>query len=464
LINNRRRAPNALSFRYISPMTRTIYIIIAVAVAAILLVFLPVILPSGAGPAYLYLIVLGLDIYLWSSIRRSLSDLSHPMAVVMRILYWFPLAMLIGASVTMFFIHFSYWRPSIRIWVFGIIVLAYASKLIPVFLLILADLLRLVKFTWRFTSHQTMPVPTAKRGISRSRFLRYTGFLGGGIVFSSMLAGMVKWVYDFRIHRVKVPLSGLPSSFSGYRIVQISDLHLGSWSSDKPLQEAVGLINSLNPDLVVFTGDLVNYQTNEVDGFGDSLLDIQAPDGVVAILGNHDYGDYMMWDDEKDKTRNMDDLVGFYDKLGWRLLRNESLVISRGKDAMGIIGVENWGANLRFPRKGDLAAAQKHLPGTVAARVLLSHDPTHWQHIVSRRNPEIGLTLSGHTHGMQMGIETKQFRWSPAQYMYRYWAGLYRKEFTNQYLYVNRGLGHIGYPGRIGILPEITLLELVSAN
>jgi len=179
LINNRRRAPNALSFRYISPMTRTIYIIIAVAVAAILLVFLPVILPSGAGPAYLYLIVLGLDIYLWSSIRRSLSDLSHPMAVVMRILYWFPLAMLIGASVTMFFIHFSYWRPSIRIWVFGIIVLAYASKLIPVFLLILADLLRLVKFTWRFTSHQTMPVPTAKRGISRSRFLRYTGFLGG---------------------------------------------------------------------------------------------------------------------------------------------------------------------------------------------------------------------------------------------------------------------------------------------
>lgn len=445
-------------------MTRTIYTIIVIVTAIFLLVFLPVILPKGAGPAYLYLIVLSLDFYLWNSIRQSLSDLSRPMAGVMRLLYWFPLTMLIGVSVTMFFIHFSYWNPVVRIWVFGIIVLAYASKLIPVILLLLADLLRLVKFTWHYTSRRLKPVPVEKKGISRSRFLRYMGFLGGGIVFSSMLAGMIRWVYDFKIHRVKVPLSGLPSSFSGYRIVQISDLHLGSWSSEKPLQEAVDLINSLKPDLVVFTGDLVNYQTNEVNGFGETLQQIHAPDGIVAILGNHDYGDYMRWDDEKDKERNMDELVGFYDRLGWRLLRNESMVISREQDMLGIIGVENWGANPRFPRKGDLAAALKLLPEKVTARILLSHDPTHWQYIVSRRNPDIGLTLSGHTHGMQMGIETRQFRWSPAQYMYRYWAGLYQKEQTSQYLYVNRGIGHIGYPGRIGILPEITLLELTPAG
>jgi predicted MPP superfamily phosphohydrolase len=285
---------------------------------------------------------------------------------------------------------------------------------------------------------------------------------GGGLIFSSLIFGMLKWVYDFKIHRVQISLPNLPASFDGLKIVQISDMHLGSWASSDPLDEAVAKINSLQPDLVFFTGDLVNYKTEEAFPFMEALQKVRAKYGVFVTLGNHDYGDYTRWPSPEAKKQNMTDLYHFYDEIGWKLLNNENQLFEIDGEKIAVIGVENWGAFSRFPRYGDI---EKALQGTEDAEVklLLSHDPSHWEEIITKQCPDIDVTFAGHTHGFQFGIEIKKLKWSPAQYVYKYWAGLYENLLEGrkpQYLYVNRGLGTIGYPGRVGILPEITLFEL----
>jgi predicted MPP superfamily phosphohydrolase len=215
---------------------------------------------------------------------------------------------------------------------------------------------------------------------------------------------------------------------------------------------------------VLFTGDLVNSTTNEAIKFRESLRAIKAKERIYAVLGNHDYGDYVNWPDARSKQQNMEMLYDFYEGLGWKLLNNENDLLKRGEDEIAIVGVENWSKNKRFPAHGDV---DKALDGTenTPVKILLSHDPTHWEHVVSKQRPDVDLTLSGHTHGFQFGVEFKGFKWSLAQYMYKYWAGLYNipQNGKNQYLYVNRGLGMIGYPGRVGILPEITFIELDNA-
>jgi predicted MPP superfamily phosphohydrolase len=277
-----------------------------------------------------------------------------------------------------------------------------------------------------------------------------------------MFTGMFRWVHRFDIKRLIINLNGLPEAFSGFRVVQISDLHLGSWSDIEALEEAFDDILNANPDVIVFTGDLVNYTTDEANRFKKTLKRLTAPYGVYAILGNHDYGDYVRWPNETDKKHNLEELFKLYEDSGWTLLRNSSAIISKGDDRLAIVGVENWSANARFPRKGKLDKALIGLE-QIPAKILLSHDPSHWSAQVIDYPVEIGLTLSGHTHGFQFGIEIPGFKWSPAQYVYRHWAGLYESD-SKKYLYVNRGLGSIGYPGRIGILPEITLIELYPSN
>lgn len=441
-------------------MKRLLLPVGVVVVILILLLFMPRFVPIGAGPAWLYALLLLMDVYLWLSLKSALQRINPMIALLMGILFWLPAILISGAAITLFFEHFAFWHPTLRVWLFAFVGVTYASKILPAFFLLLSDVLRLSGWLVR-QAITPNPKPFAGWGsISRSSFLRYIGLLGGGLIFSSLLTGMIRWVYDFKVHRVALPLRGLGRAFAGYKIVQISDLHLGSWTSAEPLEEAIKQINALNPDLVVFTGDLVNYQTGETGPFGKKLQAIKAPDGVIAVLGNHDYGNYITWNSDTEKQKDHDKLLAFYKEIGWQLLNNDYTVIKRGGDSLAILGVENWGANPRFPKLGDLEKALSGLDTRIEARILLSHDPTHWQHIVSKSYSSISLTLSGHTHGMQMGIENKNFRWSPAQYLYRYWAGLYRKDDTDQYLYVNRGIGHIGYPGRIGIKPEITLIEL----
>jgi len=274
---------------------------------------------------------------------------------------------------------------------------------------------------------------------------------------------MVKWAHDFRVRHVSLNLRKLPSSFEGLRIVQISDLHLGSWASTDPIEEAVSIINDLDPDLVLFTGDLVNYSTSEAYRFREALSRIEARHGIYAILGNHDYGDYVNWNSEQEREENMVAMYRFFDEIGWKLLRNQHDILEIDQEMIALVGVENWSANPRFPRLGNLAKALGGTEG-VPVKILLSHDPSHWEKEVSLNYPDIDITLSGHTHGFQFGVELKRFKWSIAQYVYKYWAGLYEieKHGNPQYLYVNRGLGMIGYPGRVGILPEITLITLNS--
>ena len=216
-------------------------------------------------------------------------------------------------------------------------------------------------------------------------------------------------------------------------------------------------------DHLWFTGDLVNFTTKEAYRYKDILRQLRARYGVYAVLGNHDYGDYVRWDSDKEKADNLRELEDFYEEIGWQLLNNSHEIIGVNGSKLAVVGVENWSAYDRFPQHGDI---EKALTGSDEAvfKLLLSHDPTHWDRIVSQKHPDINITLSGHTHGFQFGVELKNFKWSPAQYMYKRWAGLYVNPSSDdkQYLYVNRGLGMIGYPGRIGILPEITVLELGS--
>jgi len=234
---------------------------------------------------------------------------------------------------------------------------------------------------------------------------------------------------------------------------------LGSWTNENPLMELVTMVNDLKPDAIFFTGDLVNFSTREAFKYESVLKLLKAKYGIYSILGNHDYGDYVNWETPEKKAENMQQLYDFYKELDWTLLRNEHAIIKKNKQKLAVLGVENWGNNPRFPQLGDVKKASEGLDPNLI-KILLSHDPSHWDKVISTEHPEIELTLSGHTHGFQFGIEIPGFRWSPAQYLYKYWAGLYNQ--NNQYLNVNRGTGFLGYPGRIGILPEITELTLVK--
>jgi predicted MPP superfamily phosphohydrolase len=425
----------------------------------IFLFFAKDLLPSNISKLGFIIPVILIDIYLWSSIRPETKDQKNFLRLLIFVMFWFPFALFVGSYIISAIVPFKEWNSAFRTYYFAILIVAYISKLIPAILLIFSDFIRSIVFMVSKLSPKTdETIPT--RLMPRSRFLKYVGLMGGGLVFSGLLAGMIKWVYDFKVQHIPVTLKDLPNAFKGFRIVQISDLHLGSWASSEPLEDAVQIINDLDPDIVVFTGDLVNYSTEEAFQFKDTLQKIKATNGVFAVLGNHDYGDYIRWNKPTDKARNMLDLYRFYKSLGWNLLNNSNVLIERDSQKIALIGVENWGSIMRFPRKGDIAKAKT---GTeeVKVKILLSHDPTHWDKIISQTEKDINLTLSGHTHGAQFGFEKGNFRWSPAQYIYKQWAGLYQSADKEQFLYVNRGIGHIGYPGRIGILPEITLIELI---
>mgnify|MGYP006278105365 CR=1 FL=1 len=414
---------------------------------------------SSYYPAFVVLMLL--DVYLWVSVRKKVFQQKSYIAWIIGVLYWLPFVLFISLFVGSAMEPIRDWSAGFRTYAFGLVFVAYASKLITVLFLLIADLLRLFTHLIQFIRQKKRGEAIAPTGtkISRSKFLINLGLITGGVAFSGMLVGMVKWAYDFRIKRVTVSLPKLPESFRGFKIVQISDLHLGSWATEKPMKEAVDLINDLKPDLVVFTGDLVNFASSEAFPFEDLMKKIRARHGVYSVLGNHDYGDYSNWATEKEMKKNMTDLYQLYQRVGWKLLRNEHAYIRRNEDEIALIGVENWGAHGRFPKYGDVQKSMYNIKQT-PVKLLLSHDPSHWEKVIRRKYPDIDLTFSGHTHGFQFGIDTPGFKWSPAQYVYKQWAGLYANGEKKQYVYVNRGTGFIGYPGRIGILPEITLITL----
>ncbi|WP_372766553.1 metallophosphoesterase [Lutibacter sp.] len=282
------------------------------------------------------------------------------------------------------------------------------------------------------------------------------GLVSGFLPFFVILYSVFRSLYRFKVHRIKINLKELPSNFEGLRIVHISDLHLGSFKSRHHiLDRAVKIINHLAPDFIFFTGDLVNNHAWELRGWQTVLKKLNAKTGKYAVLGNHDYGDYGKWKSEQRKQENFESIKYFYKKIDFKLLLNEAVIIEKGGQKITIVGVENWG-NPPFKQYGDLKKSLKSV-ANIPFKILLSHDPSHWNEEVTDKT-DIALTLSGHTHGMQAGINIKSKNWSPIQYKYKQWAGLYKH--YNQYLYVTRGLGWMGFPGRLGMRPEITFIEL----
>lgn len=282
------------------------------------------------------------------------------------------------------------------------------------------------------------------------------GVFFGFLPFFVIVYAVFRAVYRFKVHQVVVKSDLLPQSFNGLRIVQISDLHLGSFNYRYHiLHRAINTINSLKPDFIFFTGDLVNNYAWELNGWENVLKTLTAQQGKYSVLGNHDYGDYGKWESEEERRRNFADIKDFHDKIGFKLLLNEAEIIVNKGEKIAIVGVENWG-NPPFKQYGDLQKALKGVDA-IGFKILLSHDPSHWSEEVVDKT-KIALTLSGHTHGMQAGINIKNREWSPIKYKYKHWAGLYR--LGHQFLYVSRGLGWMGFPGRLGMRPEITFIEL----
>ncbi|MDO6601523.1 metallophosphoesterase [Arenibacter palladensis] len=282
------------------------------------------------------------------------------------------------------------------------------------------------------------------------------GVFFGFLPFFVIVYAVFRAVYRFKVHKVVIKADLLPQNFNGLRIVQISDLHLGSFNYRYHiLQRAINTINNLKPDFIFFTGDLVNNYAWELNGWENVLKTLTAQQGKYSVLGNHDYGDYSKWESEEERRRNFSDIKDFHAQIGFKLLLNEAECIENKGEKIAILGVENWG-NPPFKQYGDLQKALKGVDG-IGFKILLSHDPSHWsEEVVDKTN--IALTLSGHTHGMQAGINIKNREWSPIKYKYKHWAGLYR--LGHQFLYVSRGLGWMGFPGRLGMRPEITFIEL----
>lgn len=284
------------------------------------------------------------------------------------------------------------------------------------------------------------------------------------VEFASLLAiitlfvfiyGMVKGKYAYRIISHKLYFKDLPESFDGFKITQISDVHAGSFNNPKAIQKGIDLIKQQNSDLFVFTGDLVNNKASEIVPWISYFSQVKAPFGQFSILGNHDYGDYVKWDTAANKTANLQDLKNYHAKLGYRLLLDEHVEIRKNGEKIILAGVENWG--LGFGERGDLNKALRNVDAK-DFKILLSHDPTHWEAQVKKHPLNIHLTLSGHTHGMQFGLEAFGIKWSPVKYRYAHWAGI--KQENNRYLNINRGFGFLGFSGRIGIWPEITVITL----
>lgn len=302
------------------------------------------------------------------------------------------------------------------------------------------------------------PFRTKKEKVipSRRRFVSLIGMGVAAIPFAGMIYGMLWGRYNYRVVKHTLYFDDLPEAFDGYRVVHISDIHSGSFDNTEKVQYGIDMINAQQGDVIFFTGDLVNNKAEEMRPWIAHFKQLHAKDGVYSVLGNHDYGDYVQWDSPDEKAKNLETLKQIHQQLGFCLLNNESVFLSRGQQRIAVVGVENWGQG--FVKKGNLKQALSQVDKK-DFKILLSHDPTHWQYEVLKDPNFIHLTLSGHTHGMQFGIEIPGvIKWSPAGWRYKYWGGVYKEK--DRYINVNRGFGYLAFPGRVGMPPEITVIEL----
>jgi predicted MPP superfamily phosphohydrolase len=410
------------------------------------------------NPTFLWIIVgimLVLEIYVFQAVKMILPATQPRLRLTIFVIYWLISITMLG-SLVFLFQNYDNWPKSIRTYVLAIIVGAFFSMLITSVFLAVDDIRR--GATWvivRIFRNAENTIGDAE-GISRSAFLSWLGIGLGGGLFTTLLYGFSN-KYNYTIRRQKLSFSNLPGAFKGLKIVHISDIHSGSFMDKEAVLRGIDKIMKENADIILFTGDLVNDRATEMIEYMDVFSRLKAPMGVYSTLGNHDYGDYARWASRAEKTANLERLKVVHAELGWRLLMNEHVIFEKNNQKFALIGIENWSAKGNFPKYGRMSEAYA---GTekIPFKILMSHDPSHWDAEVRVKYSDVDLMLAGHTHGMQFGVELPGFKWSPVQYMYKQWAGLYEED--KQKLYINRGFGFIGYPGRVGILPEITVITL----
>ena len=406
-----------------------------------------------------FLFIAFIEFYFFQAVKTFIQDFSQNKKSIILLGTYFLMGISLFIGLVSLFYPPPQWNNFFR-FICSVFLIILLCKLIGCTFLIVDDLIRL--FRWFIAlfkkSEITSPLGSTE-GISRLKFFSQLAIVFTVIPAIGFIYGIVRGAYKYKIHKVNISFPNLPDEFIGFKIVQLSDIHCGSFMNADPLIKAFNLSLEQKPDVILFTGDLVNNEASETKPYIEAFKMLKAPFGVYSCLGNHDYGDYKVWESSEAKKENLINLKNIHAECGWRLLMNENVSIEKNGQKIALLGVENWGGNLRFPKYGKLEnahAGTEYYP----FKILLSHDPSHWDYQVLKESKynDIDLTLSGHTHGMQFGIEIPGFKWSPVQYIYKNWAGLYKK--GSQYLYVNRGLGFLGYPGRLGIWPEITVIEL----
>ena len=400
-----------------------------------------------------------LDLYIFQVLKYITVSANPRTKTIIYSIYWIISIAAIVFLAVLPYLHFDQLPKTFRNTVFAIIAGLFFAKIAASVLFLFDDIRRGVQWVAGklfFANTEGGQIADSDK-ISRSSFLSWLGMAVGGGLFGSLVYGFSN-KYNYQVKRLQLAFTNLPASFKGLKIVHISDIHSGSFNDKHSVELGIKKIMEEKPDIILFTGDLVNDAAHEMTDYIELFSTLNAPMGVYSTLGNHDYGDYINWKSVEEKSANLERLKQIHGEMGWRLLMNEHVELQKGDEKIALLGIENWGAKANFPKYGDLSKAHagaKHYP----FKILMSHDPSHWDAQVRPSYPDIDLMLAGHTHGMQFGVEIPGFRWSPVQYIYKQWAGLYEEGV--QKLYVNRGYGFIGYPGRVGILPEITVLELV---
>ena len=357
--------------------------------------------------------------------------------------YWlFDLFLITGMLLVTFMRRANQAPPKAISWIMALLLISLVPKLCALPVLLLEDITRVF------------------RGFPpRSEWVSYFALAISAIPFVGLIYGLTRGRHDYRIHKETLYFDDLPQAFDGFTITQLSDIHAGSFTNEKGVEKGISMVNQQKSDVILFTGDLVNNEATEMDRWIPTFAKLKAGFGKFSILGNHDYGDYRKWEKEDDKSANLNRLKTVHKEIGFKLLLNEATTIKKDNQSISLIGVENWGKG-GFHKYGDLTKATDTVPAK-AFKVLMSHDPSHWDAVTLDHDRHIHLTLSGYTHGAQFGIELFGLKWSPIKYVYKQWAGLYKT--AGKYLYVNRGFGFLGLKGRVGIWPEITVITLKKA-
>jgi predicted MPP superfamily phosphohydrolase len=380
------------------------------------------------------LLWLGSDLYFYQAVSVLVGASAYLWA------YWLIDLLLMGGIVAVIFAsRGSRMQQTVIAWLMGLMLLSFVPRLFSLPFLLVEDITRL----FRGFPPRAVWVSELTVGVA-------------GVLFLLVLFGITRGRHFYRVRRETIFFPDLPEAFDGFIITQITDVHSGSFTNASGVQKGLDLVNAQHGDVILFTGDLVNNKASEMDRWIPAFAGLKAPMGKYSVLGNHDYGDYMKWETPEAKAANLDRLKQVHVEIGFRLLLDEAITLERGGQSIVLLGVENWGKG-GFHKYGDLAVATSGVPDG-AFKVLMSHDPSHWEAVTLDHHQHIHLTLSGHTHGMQFGIDFFGLKWSPIQYVYKQWVGLYKQE--GRFLYVNRGFGFLGLKGRIGMWPEVAVITL----